>query len=63
VCLASALLTAYEATGALPYSMLAEELMQVRGVPQHDFWPGATPCAYGRGSPPCTTMRRIAVPR
>ena len=28
VCLASALLTAYEATGRLPYSMLAEELMQ-----------------------------------
>jgi hypothetical protein len=40
VCLASALLRAYEATGRLP-----------------------TPCACGRGSPPCTTMRRIAVPR
>ena len=29
VCLASALLTAFEVTGRLPYSMLAEELMQV----------------------------------
>jgi hypothetical protein len=28
VCLASALLTAFEATGRLPYSMLAEELIQ-----------------------------------
>lgn len=49
VCLASALLTAFEATGRLPYSMLAEELMQVLPVhlrsgssgtevyPQHDF--------------------------
>jgi hypothetical protein len=32
VCLASALLTAYEATGRLPYSMLAEELMQAHQV-------------------------------
>jgi hypothetical protein len=37
VCLASVLLTAYEATGRLPYSMLAEELMQVVGV---HFRPG-----------------------
>jgi uncharacterized protein YyaL (SSP411 family) len=41
VCLASALLTAYEATGRLPYSMLAEELMQVlRVYPQQDFTVG-----------------------
>jgi hypothetical protein len=36
VCLASALLTAFEATGRLPYSMLAEELMQGTEVPE-DF--------------------------
>jgi hypothetical protein len=36
VCLASALLTAFEATGRLPYSMLAEELMQGTKVPD-DF--------------------------
>ena len=49
VCLASALLTAYEATGRLPYSMLAEELMQAHhvhfgpsssGTEVHDFTVG-----------------------
>ena len=40
VCLAAALLTAFEATGRLPYSMLAEELMQavvVQGTEVQNF--------------------------
>jgi hypothetical protein len=57
VCLASALLTAYEATGRLPYSMLAEELMQVLRVHPRPGSSGTEVCPQQDFSVGCDAVR------